>query len=65
VPAAAVKLRAGMAASEAELINFCRERLAGYKVPKLVHLAATLPRNAAGKLLRDEIRAAIDDEMTR
>jgi len=58
VPAAAVKLRGGMAASDAELIDFCRERLAGYKVPKLVRFAATLPRNAAGKLLRDELKAA-------
>jgi acyl-CoA synthetase (AMP-forming)/AMP-acid ligase II len=47
-----------MAASAAELIDFCRERLASYKVPKLVRFAATLPRNAAGKLLRDEIRSA-------
>jgi O-succinylbenzoic acid--CoA ligase len=58
VPAAAVKLRGGMAASEAELIDFCRERLAGYKVPKLVRFTAALPRNAAGKLLREEIKAA-------
>jgi o-succinylbenzoate---CoA ligase len=56
VPAAAVKLRDGMTASEAELIDFCRDRLAGYKAPKLVRFAATLPRNAAGKLLRDEIK---------
>jgi o-succinylbenzoate---CoA ligase len=65
VPMAAVKLRVGMIASEAELIDFCRERLAGYKVPKLVRFVATLPRNAAGKLLRDEIRSAFDDKVTR
>jgi O-succinylbenzoic acid--CoA ligase len=59
VPAAAVKLRAGVAASEAELIDFCRERLAGYKVPKLVRFVATLPRNAAGKLQRDAVQAAL------
>jgi o-succinylbenzoate---CoA ligase len=59
VPAAAVKLRVAMAASEAELIDFCRERLAGYKVPKLVRFVATLPRNAAGKLLRDAVQAAL------
>jgi O-succinylbenzoic acid--CoA ligase len=57
LPVAAVKLRDGMAASEAELIDFCRERLAGYKVPKQMRFAATLPRNAAGKLLRDEIKS--------
>jgi O-succinylbenzoic acid--CoA ligase len=64
-PAAVVKLRGAMAANEAELIDFCRERLAAYKVPKLVRFAAALPRNAAGKLLRDEIRAAFDDTTTR
>ena len=57
LPVAAVKLRDGMAASEAELIDFCRERLAGYKVPKQMRFAAALPRNAAGKLLRDEIKS--------
>jgi O-succinylbenzoic acid--CoA ligase len=59
VPAAAVKLRGGMAASEAELIDFCREQLAGYKVPRLVRFVATLPRNAAGKLLRAAVHAAL------
>jgi O-succinylbenzoic acid--CoA ligase len=58
VPAAVVTLREGMDASEAELIDFCRERLAGYKSLKQVRFAARLPRNAAGKLLRDEIRDA-------
>jgi O-succinylbenzoic acid--CoA ligase len=59
LPVAAVKLRDGMAASEAELIDFCRERLASYKIPKLVRFAVTLPRNAAGKLLRDAVQAAL------
>jgi O-succinylbenzoic acid--CoA ligase len=58
VPVAAVKLREGMAVSEAQLVEFCRQHLAGYKVPKQVRFAATLPRNATGKLLRDEISAA-------
>jgi acyl-CoA synthetase (AMP-forming)/AMP-acid ligase II len=37
----------------ADLATFCRERLAGYKVPRHIRLAAEpLPRTAAGKLLR-------------
>jgi O-succinylbenzoic acid--CoA ligase len=59
VPAAAVKLRGGMLVSEAELIDFCRQRLASYKVPKLVRFADTLPRNATGKLLRNTIQATL------
>jgi O-succinylbenzoic acid--CoA ligase len=62
VPAAAVKLRAGMAASEAELIDFSRARLAGYKIPQQVRFVAALPRNAAGKLLRDAVQAALSGD---
>jgi O-succinylbenzoic acid--CoA ligase len=62
VPAAAVKLRAGIAASEAELIDFCRARLAAYKIPQQVRFVAALPRNAAGKLLRDAVQAALREE---
>ncbi len=38
-----------------ELIDWARERLAAYKVPKRVELVRTLPRNAAGKLMRDRL----------
>ncbi len=39
-------------ADAAALASFCRERLAGYKVPSAFHCVATLPRTAAGKLRR-------------
>ncbi len=38
------------------LLAWARERLAGYKVPKAVHLAQALPRNPSGKVLRRELR---------
>jgi acyl-CoA synthetase (AMP-forming)/AMP-acid ligase II len=41
----------------AEVITFCRERLAGYKVPKSIEIVAEFPRNAAGKVLKRELRA--------
>jgi O-succinylbenzoic acid--CoA ligase len=43
------------AATDDELLNHCRERLPGFKVPKTVERRAELPRNAAGKLLRREL----------
>ncbi len=41
--------------SDYELLAFCRERLAGYQVPKAVVRVSELPRNAAGKLLRGRL----------
>jgi len=37
---------------ERELIRFCRERLANYKVPHLVEFRDVIPRNSLGKVLR-------------
>ncbi|GAA1092289.1 fatty acyl-CoA synthetase [Nocardiopsis composta] len=39
-----------------ELIAFTRRHLAGFKVPKSVHLVEDLPRNASGKLLKRVLR---------
>ncbi len=43
--------------SDYELLAFCRERLAGYEVPKAIVRVQALPRNAAGKLLRSQLQA--------
>jgi acyl-CoA synthetase (AMP-forming)/AMP-acid ligase II len=39
-----------------ELVSFCREHIAGYKIPRRYEFVAALPRNAAGKVLRRELR---------
>lgn len=39
--------------SAADLLAWCRERLSHVKVPKRMHLGPSLPRTAAGKLIRD------------
>jgi long-chain acyl-CoA synthetase len=41
----------------AELIAFCRERLAHFKCPRSVDFVTTFPRTDAGKVLRREVRA--------
>lgn len=53
---AVVTLRAGAAATEAELIAHCRDRLADYKSPRSVDFATDLPKNASGKLSRKAVR---------
>ena len=55
-PKAIVVLRAGASVEPDELIAWCRERLAGYKVPKTAEIVAELPRNPTGKILKRELR---------
>jgi acyl-CoA synthetase (AMP-forming)/AMP-acid ligase II len=43
-------------ASDAELIEWCRERLAHFKCPTSIDRIATLPRNPSGKILKTELR---------
>jgi long-chain acyl-CoA synthetase len=51
--AAFVALRA--AAEPADLIAYCRERLAGYKYPRTVTVLAALPKSATGKVLKGQL----------
>jgi long-chain acyl-CoA synthetase len=44
-------------ASEADLIDFCRERLARFKVPRSVEFRDELPMTFVGKVLRRELMA--------
>lgn len=50
--------RAGAAPEPAELVAWCSDRLAGYKVPRTVVLVDALPRNATGKVDKLALRAA-------
>jgi fatty-acyl-CoA synthase len=56
---AAVVVREGQQAEPDDIIAFCRERLAGYKVPKQVVLVDALPKNASGKVLKRDLRAQL------
>jgi acyl-CoA synthetase (AMP-forming)/AMP-acid ligase II len=58
--AAAVAL-AG-AVTERELLDHCRERLAAFKVPTVVHVLDAIPRTPTGKLQRRRIAQAIYGE---
>jgi len=40
----------------ADLLNWCRDRLASYKVPSYIEFRDMLPKSKVGKLLRREIR---------
>jgi acyl-CoA synthetase (AMP-forming)/AMP-acid ligase II len=51
-----VVLRPGMSISEAELVAWCREQMANYKVPRQIRFLTTLPMNASNKVLKYQLR---------
>jgi acyl-CoA synthetase (AMP-forming)/AMP-acid ligase II len=53
---AIVVMKPGKTASAADIINFTRERIAGYKTPRSVDFIDALPRNPSGKILRRHLR---------
>jgi long-chain acyl-CoA synthetase len=57
-----VVLKPGEQATEEEIIAWCRERLAAYKVPRMVEFRDSLPKTMVGKVLR---RALREEEMAR
>ena len=48
----AIVLKEGESATEEEIIEFCRSRLARYKIPKLIEFRDSLPKSLIGKVLR-------------
>lgn len=55
-PKAIVVLKPNASATEQELIDFCRERMARYKAPSSVEFVASLPISGTGKILKRELR---------
>jgi len=51
-----VVLKTGKTATEAEIVAFCKERLAPFKVPKQVEFRKDLPKSLVGKVLRRTLR---------
>lgn len=51
-----VVVRPGESPDPAEVVAFCRERLATFKAPKAVHVVDALPVDAQGKVLKRELR---------
>lgn len=47
----------GETVTEEEIIQFCKSKLAAYKVPKAVEIREFLPKTMVGKILRKELRA--------
>jgi acyl-CoA synthetase (AMP-forming)/AMP-acid ligase II len=59
-PSAAVVL--GSPATQAELVRHCRDHLADFKCPRVIHIVDEIPRTATGKIQRRMVAAAIAEK---
>jgi acyl-CoA synthetase (AMP-forming)/AMP-acid ligase II len=62
---AVVVRKPGWSVTEEELIAFCQQHLTSYKKPRVIGFADSLPKNAYGKVLKRELRAAEWAQMNR
>jgi len=56
---AVVALKQGYTLTIEELREFCRDKLADYKIPRILKIVDLLPRNASGKILKYRLRGEI------
>lgn len=57
-----IVLKEGEVATEGEIIEYCKQHLAAYKVPKIIEFRKELPMSAVGKILRKVLR---EEEMKK
>jgi long-chain acyl-CoA synthetase len=53
---AVIVLREGMQGDKEEFLNYCKENMPDYRVPKAILLRDAIPRNPAGKVLKRVLR---------
>ena len=51
-----IVLKTGAQTDEESILSFCREHLAGYKVPRRVQFVVDLPKTSTGKIMRRRLR---------
>jgi o-succinylbenzoate---CoA ligase len=61
VPIAFITVHSGRTVDVAAILEYVRQRLASYKVPRALSIVAELPRNSAGKLLRRELHKLLSE----
>lgn len=58
-----VILEPGARITETELIDWCKDQMAGYKYPRSVEFTTALPMTATGKILKRELVSAVVDQV--
>ncbi len=62
---ACLVLKAGSSATESEMLDYCRSRLAGYKIPKSCDFLPSFPMTGSGKISKKDLRAPYWKDQTR
>ncbi|HHT46519.1 MAG TPA: acyl--CoA ligase [Firmicutes bacterium] len=55
IPKAFIALNSKMQVDADEIISFCKNRIAAYKVPRIVEFVSELPKSATGKILKQKL----------
>jgi fatty-acyl-CoA synthase len=58
-----IKLKAGQSATEDQIRDFCRAKLAHYKVPRYVRFVDSFPQTVTGKIQKFKIREVMKEEL--
>ncbi len=61
---AVIQLKEGAEITSREIISYCRERLANFKVPRKVFIRSSLPHGGTGKVLKRLLKKELEMEMT-
>lgn len=56
VPTAFIRLKENAKAKKRDILNYCKEYLAPYKIPRDIQFVEQFPKNATGKILKKELR---------
>jgi len=56
VPCAVIVPKAGQNPTEEEIIDFCKDKMASFKIPRMVHFRSSLPKSTIFKVLKRELR---------
>ena len=64
VAKACIILKRGEICSEEEIMGFCKEKMADYKVPERIVFRAGMPKNAVGKVVKKDLITELEEELT-
>ncbi|MCC6676562.1 MAG: AMP-binding protein [Phycisphaerales bacterium] len=59
LPVAFIELKEGAEFDAQSILNWCRDHLAGYKVPREIRRVEALPRNPTGKIMRRSLKSML------